>query len=72
MIDIKKLPLPYSVTKSKLVDMYINQKSVKTIRKQINEILKERKISIRSKYIQHLEFMEYIETYGVPKGYEES
>jgi len=70
MSDIKKLPLPYSVTKSKLIDMYINQKSVKAIISQINEILKERKKSIRSKNIEHNEFKEYVDTYGLPKGYE--
>lgn len=65
---VKKV-LPYSVTKDELVTMYIDQKPEKRILNQINEILKEKGISTRINRIEHLEFMEYVETYGTPKGY---
>ncbi|NHM07636.1 hypothetical protein G4D82_10415 [Flavobacterium sp. CYK-4] len=64
-----KKPLPYSVTKSELIQMYCDQFSEAKIRKQINEILKEKNISKDTKMIPHLEFMEFVETYGLPKGY---
>ena len=66
--NIKKL-LPHAATKSELVDMYCDQFSETKIRKQINEILKEKNISKDTKIIPHLEFMEFVETYGLPKGY---
>lgn len=65
---IKKL-LPHAVTKSELIDMYCDQFSETKIRKQINEILKEKNISKDTKIVPHLEFMEFVETYGLPKGY---
>jgi hypothetical protein len=49
--------------------MYCNQFSEAKIRNQINEILKEKNISKDIKMIPHLEFMEFVETYGLPKGY---
>ncbi|WP_395043155.1 hypothetical protein [Flavobacterium sp.] len=64
-----KKPLPYSVTKEELVTMYLDQKPQLRIITQINEILKEKNISIHIKKIEHPEFMEYVETYGTPKGY---
>ena len=64
-----KKPLPHSVTKSELVEMYCDQFSETRIRKQINEILKEKNISKDTKMIPHVEFIEFIETYGLPKGY---
>lgn len=64
-----KKPLPHSVTKSELIEMYCNQFSESKIRNQINEILKEKKISKDVKMIPHLEFMEFVQTYGLPKGY---
>jgi hypothetical protein len=64
-----KKPLPYSATKSELVEMYCDQFSETKIRNQINEILKEKNISKNTKIIPHLEFMEFVETYGLPKGY---
>lgn len=66
--NIKK-PLPHAVTKSELIGMYCDQFSETKIRKQINEILKEKNISKDTKIIPHLEFMEFVETYGLPKGY---
>lgn len=66
--NIKK-QLPYSATKSELVEMYCDQFSETKIRNQINEILKEKNISKNTKIIPHLEFMEFVETYGLPKGY---
>jgi hypothetical protein len=64
-----KKPLPHSVTKSQLIEMYCNQFSETKIRNQINEILKEKKISKDVKMIPHLEFVEFVETYGLPRGY---
>ena len=64
-----KKPLPHAVTKSELIGMYCDQFSEKKIRKQINEILKEKNISKDTKIIPHLEFIEFVETYGLPKGY---
>jgi hypothetical protein len=64
-----KKPLPHSVTKSQLIEMYSNQFSEKVIRAHINEILKEKNIAKQTKIIPHLEFMEFVETYGLPKGY---
>ena len=64
-----KKPLPHSVTKSELIEMYCNQFSEAKIRSQINEILKEKNISKDTKIIPHLEFIEFVETYGLPKGY---
>ena len=56
--NIKK-PLPHSATKSELVEMYCDQFSETKIRKQINEILKEKNISKDTKMIPHLEFIEF-------------
>jgi hypothetical protein len=64
-----KKPLPHSATKTELIAMYCNQFSEAKIRNQINEILKEKNISKDIKMIPHLEFMEFVETYGLPKGY---
>lgn len=65
----EKKPLPHSATKSELVEMYCDQFSEVKIRNQINEILKEKNISKDTKIIPHLEFIEFVETYGLPKGY---
>ena len=64
-----KKPLPHAVTKSELVEMYCDQFSETRIRKQINEILKEKNISKDTKMVPHMEFIEFVETYGLPKGY---
>lgn len=64
-----KQTLPHSATKAELIAMYCNQFSESKIRNQINEILKEKNISKDTKIIPHLEFMEFVETYGLPKGY---
>jgi hypothetical protein len=69
MNNTTKKSLPHAVTKSELVDMYCDQFSETKIRKQINEILKEKNISKDTKIVPHLEFMEFVETYGLPKGY---
>ena len=69
MNNSTKKNLPHAVTKSELVDMYCDQFSETKIRKQINEILKEKNISKDTKIVPHLEFMEFVETYGLPKGY---
>ncbi|MGC4041968.1 MAG: hypothetical protein QM710_14585 [Flavobacterium sp.] len=69
MNNNNKKPLPYSATKSELIQMYCDQFSENKIRNQINEILKEKNISKDTKMIPHLEFMEFVETYGLPKGY---
>jgi hypothetical protein len=69
MSQSPKKQLPYSVTKTELIKMYCDQFSERKIRSQINEILREKKISKQTKIIPHLEFMEFVDTYGLPKGY---
>ena len=68
-MDNEKKPLPYSVTKNELVTMYINQMPEKTILKQINEMLKEKGFSTRTRRVPHERFMEYVNTYDLPKGF---
>lgn len=79
---IEQKNLPFSVTKKKLVEMYCNQMSEKTIINGINEIILENRKSKSSyrlkkpkqiktaKLVWHVEFMEFIATYGEPKGYQ--
>jgi len=69
MSSKNKKVLPHSVTKAELVGMYCDQFSEANIRKQINEILKEKNISKNTKIIPHNEFSEFVATYGLPKGY---
>lgn len=64
-----KKPLPHAVTKSQLMQMYSDQFSASTIRRHINEILKEQNISKHIKIVPHLSFKEFVATYGIPKGY---
>lgn len=64
-----KKPLPYSATKDELVSMYIDQMPEATILRNINTILEEKKFSKHTKRIPHLEFMEFVETFGLPKDY---
>ena len=66
--------LPYAVTKKELVLMYLDQMSEIQIRKNINTLLIDaRKKSpcnpVRTQKVWHDEFTEFIETYGLPKGY---
>jgi hypothetical protein len=52
--------------------------SEKQIRKAINEIIKDfaknqkNTTGVHNKNIPHVVFMEFVETYGVPKGYDGS
>ena len=69
MSTSEKKPLPNSVTKTQLFQMYGDQFSEKRIRSFINEILKESNYSKNIKIIPANEFKEFVETYGVPKGY---
>ncbi len=52
--------------------------SEKQIRKAINEIIKDfaknqkNTTGVHNKNIPHVVFMEFMETYGVPKGYDGS
>ena len=65
-----KKELPYSVTKSELYSMYISDMPEYKIKRGINEILKEKPFyKDRDKVILHNEFMEFVNTYGLPKGY---
>lgn len=65
----QRKPLPNSVTKSELFKMYSDQFSEKRIRLFINEILKESNYPVSIKMIPANEFKEFVDTYGVPKGY---
>lgn len=68
-------PIPFSCTKEKLVEMYLDQISEKDIRKAVNEIIedfaKTRKISSNkwSRRIPHIVLAEFMDTYGLPNGY---
>lgn len=62
-------PLPYSVTKAQLVEMYLNQLSEKTIRSNINIILQSQKLNKKLKRIPHSSFMEFVEIFGLPQNY---
>ena len=66
---IEQKELPYSCTKGELVNMYIDQMPQETIIKRINTILQANNTRIYVKRIPHIEFMEFVETYGLPKNY---
>lgn len=71
--DLK--PLPYAVTKLQLVNMYLDQMTESQIRKNINTIILENRKqnqnynTLQGQKVWHGEFKEFIETYGLPKGY---
>jgi len=68
-------PLPYNTTKSKLFQWYMTCGiSEKDIRSGINAIIADkRKISagqtIYEKNVRHAELMEFVDQFGLPKGY---
>lgn len=71
--DLKKLP--YSVSKKQLTALYlVSGMTERQIRKGINEIISEKrnipidKVTVRN--VWHCELMEFVEVYGLPKGYE--
>lgn len=68
-------PLPFSVKKNQLVEMYIDQMTEKFILDNINTIIVAfRKLPKnyrpRVSQIHHIEFMEFVKTFGTPRGYE--
>ena len=73
--EIKK-PLPYSCTKQQLVEMYLDQMPEATIRQSINVIIEASRSHLPTGYkktthkVWHKELMEFVDTYGAPKGYE--
>lgn len=81
MKDVEKKPLPFSVSKKRLVELYCNQMPEKTITKGINEIIfenrknlpenkhKTREQIVYARLVWHTEFMEFVGVYGAPKGY---
>jgi hypothetical protein len=74
MMNDNLKPLPYAVTKQQLVNMYLDQMSEIQIRRNINTIiLDNRKKSpcntLQGQKVWHEEFKEFLETYGLPKGY---
>lgn len=83
MKESKNKTLPFSVTKKELVNLYLGQMSENSILTGINAIIfdnrkqlpqyqsKTEKQIILSKLVWHTEFMEFVATYGVPKGYKE-
>ena len=69
-----QIPLPFSCTKADLLRMYGTQMPDSFIRNQINTIIQEkRKLPIgtvpKASKILHIELIEFVETYGLPKGY---
>ena len=79
--QIEKKELPFSVSKAQLVDMYITQMSREMICDNANEIIYDnrkkmkkftglsRQIIIRTHFLTHVEFVEFIDVFGTPKGY---
>ena len=75
-METKQTPkeLPHSTTKSGLSSMYLNQMSEHSIRQGINQIIADMRkntplATTFSKKIFHNELMEFVRTYGMPKGY---
>lgn len=64
-----KKPLPYSVNKDELVGMYLDQFPESEITQKINLIITSYGGSKFRKSVPHREFMEFVETYGLPKDY---
>jgi hypothetical protein len=72
--NLKKTP--FATTKSELVDMYLNQMPEKDILRQINFIIIDKRrlepgATPRNSKVYHVEFKEFVETYGLPLGYDE-
>ena len=65
----QKKELPYACTKGELIAMYVDQIPERTIVDNINLILKANNVRIYVKRIPHNQFMEFVETYGLPKNY---
>ncbi|QEE49656.1 hypothetical protein FUA48_08680 [Flavobacterium alkalisoli] len=68
-------PLPFSVKKGELVEMYIDQMTERFILDNINTIIVAtrnlpKNYRPRVSQLLHIEFMEFVATYGAPKGYE--
>lgn len=67
--------MPFSTNKKDLTEMYLcSGLSEREIRKGINEIIADsRKLSLDSakftKSVRNNELMQFVETYGLPKGY---
>lgn len=80
-METPKKTLPHAVTKQQLVDLFINQMPEAKILKAANLIIYDSRKNkplyqadtqqkiIATRYVTHPEFMEFIETYGMPKGY---
>lgn len=63
---------PHSCTKKELQDMYLGQMSEADIRKGINEIIRENRKGRDGIAVQRIwpaELSEFVEIYGLPKGF---
>lgn len=70
-IDKTLKPLPYTVSKKQLMAIYLGQMTELQIRRGINSIILDNRKAC-NKYVQlvwHNELIEFVETYGLPKGY---
>jgi hypothetical protein len=77
-----KKTLPHAVTKAQLVKLYLDQYSEKVIISAVNLIIIDNRKNkpiykgyttarlARTNTITHQEFVEFIATYGDPKGFE--
>jgi hypothetical protein len=71
---IKKLP--YATTKKQLQEMYKHNLTSMIVKDSINEIVKKSRedkgllFNKNFKTITHNEFQEFIDIWGLPKGYE--
>jgi len=66
--------LPFSVTKGKLLELYGNQMADSFIIKEINTIIVanrriDKNVNPKVVKVLHIEFMEFVELYGLPQGY---
>lgn len=66
--------MPYHTTKQELFDMYLNQMPEDMIKKEINLIIMDKRrlepgLTPRHSKITHVELKEFVEIWGVPKGY---
>lgn len=71
-----KKKMPHSCTKKRLFEMYALDMSVKFMRKAINAIIRENRGFPKNSvvYVMQLspkELQEFIDTYGLPRNYEQ-
>lgn len=66
--------LPHSVNKKQLFAMYLGQMTERQIREGINTIIADNRnyppgTPVSIQLVWHIELMEFVSVYGLPKGY---